>query len=408
MDGNTFWLAVKNTFRQIVKSKFALLITVLLLICLGRRFLIKKSVVDHYDRDDDGNFKIIDSTNAFVNIEVPIADDSSNKENVEKGQQEFSGDEEEFRPRKNDYGLLEGGFRHINRRKDPKLKLKDLSSWSFRYKNMVAYSIKGRRPYMEDRFGFVTNEADDYQLFGVFDGHGGTFVAEYAEEKLLQNMASKLSVKDSRPINLTKLFIEETVLLDEEFNRIENPNLRFIGSTALFGYFDRKDLYIANVGDCRAVGISFKDRNVSQLTIDHKPNHPLEQKRIAKVGGTVIWNGVWRLGGILAVSRALGDLELKIPGWLTAVPDVFKIDLERESFDVVILASDGFWDVFTNEEILDYLKSYYFSDNGNKSVKSVEQSSIMRNLLRGAKFLVEEAYKKGSADNITLMIVKLV
>ena len=39
-----------------------------------------------------------------------------------------------------------------------------------------------------------------------------------------------------------------------------------------------------------------------------------ERKRIKEAGGFVSFNGVWRVAGILATSRALGDLPLKEKG----------------------------------------------------------------------------------------------
>lgn len=52
-------------------------------------------------------------------------------------------------------------------------------------------------------------------------------------------------------------------------------------------------------------------------------------------------NGVWRVHGSLAVSRAIGDRHLK--QWVVAEPEtkVFKI---RPECEFLILASDGLWD----------------------------------------------------------------
>lgn len=47
------------------------------------------------------------------------------------------------------------------------------------------------------------------------------------------------------------------------------------------------------------------------LSDDHKPNRSDERQRIEDAGGFVIRIGTWRVGGILAVSRAFGDKQLK-------------------------------------------------------------------------------------------------
>lgn len=47
------------------------------------------------------------------------------------------------------------------------------------------------------------------------------------------------------------------------------------------------------------------------LSEDHKPNRTDERNRIEAAGGVVVWAGTWRVGGVLAVSRAFGDRLLK-------------------------------------------------------------------------------------------------
>lgn len=53
----------------------------------------------------------------------------------------------------------------------------------------------------------------------------------------------------------------------------------------------------------------YRSGNTIALSFDHKPNHPIEFKRIYDSGGFVRFNGVWRVAGILACSRALGIYE---------------------------------------------------------------------------------------------------
>ena len=52
-------------------------------------------------------------------------------------------------------------------------------------------------------------------------------------------------------------------------------------------------------------------RAAVQLSDDHKPNRTDERNRIEAAGGVVVWAGTWRVGGVLAVSRAFGDRLLK-------------------------------------------------------------------------------------------------
>ena len=109
--------------------------------------------------------------------------------------------------------------------------------------------------------------------------------------------------------------------------------------------------------------------------------------RIQQAGGFVSFNGVWRVGGVLATSRALGDLPLKDKNFLIADPDILTFDLDELEPKFMILATDGLWDYFSNQEavqfVLDRLSEPHF----------------------GAKSLVLQAYYRGSLDNITVMVV---
>ena len=69
-------------------------------------------------------------------------------------------------------------------------------------------------------------------------------------------------------------------------------------------------------------------------------------KRIEKEGGTIIDD---RLGGILAVSRGLGDFDLKSKG-LTCEPHITK-KLIDHNINYCVLASDGVWDVLSPDEV---------------------------------------------------------
>lgn len=51
--------------------------------------------------------------------------------------------------------------------------------------------------------------------------------------------------------------------------------------------------------------------------------------------------GAWRVHGILAVSRSIGDAHLK--DWVPAEPDTKIISLSQD-MEFLVLASDGLWD----------------------------------------------------------------
>jgi len=65
-------------------------------------------------------------------------------------------------------------------------------------------------------------------------------------------------------------------------------------------------------------------------------------------GGRVLHWGRWRVEGILAVSRAIGDIALQ--PYVTAEPEIMEKTIGSED-EYLILASDGVWDVMSNEDV---------------------------------------------------------
>lgn len=89
------------------------------------------------------------------------------------------------------------------------------------------------------------------------------------------------------------------------------------------------------------------------MSEDHKPNRVDERERIEAAGGVVVWAGTWRVGGVLAVSRAFGDRLLK--QYVVAEPDLMEETLTPAD-QALIMASDGLWDVIQNQDAVALIK----------------------------------------------------
>lgn len=133
------------------------------------------------------------------------------------------------------------------------------------------------------------------------------------------------------------------------------------------------------------------------LTIDHKPDRKDETKRIKELGGQVLhYNGA-RVMGLLAMSRAIGDNSLK--PYISHEPEV--CILERTCADqVLILATDGLWDVVGHQEACDTaLRCIKRSqDKGYTRDQAAHHTSLV---------LARTAIARGSKDNITVMVIDL-
>jgi len=112
-----------------------------------------------------------------------------------------------------------------------------------------------------------------------------------------------------------------------------------------------------------------------------------KKNRIVSAGGSVIGG---KVEGKLGVSRSFGDYEFKDYNYITCTPDLIQVRLTQNT-DFIVLACDGLYDVFTNEEVVNFINSH------------IEKEVVLTTI---ANDLVEEALDRGSTDNITVVIVK--
>ena len=88
------------------------------------------------------------------------------------------------------------------------------------------------------------------------------------------------------------------------------------GATAVVMVLVGESIVVANLGDSRCViqrsatSPPPAQAGAAFATVDHKPSSVDETARIEAAGGTVVGN---RVNGLLGVSRALGDFEMKDP-----------------------------------------------------------------------------------------------
>ncbi|XP_077213497.1 protein phosphatase 2C family protein [Tasmannia lanceolata] len=240
-------------------------------------------------------------------------------------------------------------------------------------------SFKGKRASMEDYYETRISEVDGQMVafFGVFDGHGGSRAAEYLKNNLFKNLSSHPDfIKDTK-----SAIVEAFKQTDSNYLNEEKGQQRDAGSTASTAVLLGDRLLVANVGDSRVVAC--RAGSAIPLSIDHKPDRSDERQRIENAGGYVIWAGTWRVGGVLAVSRAFGDKLLK--PYVVAEPEIQEEEIDGVEF--LIIASDGLWNVVSNKDAVDIVQA----------ISDAETS---------ARKLTEEAYARGSNDNITCVVVR--
>ena len=247
-------------------------------------------------------------------------------------------------------------------------------------------SIQGRRPSQEDRF-YATDLLPGKRgcsFYAVYDGHGGDRAASYATEAMHKHFIKSSGYKAN---DLVKAMREAFHATELEFLNIAGREGLRDGTTAVCAVIQQgateDTLTVAHVGDSR--GVLCRAGYAVALTEDHKPDHPSEKARIEALGGFVSFIGCWRAMGILAMSRAIGDLFLK--PYVSAEPDIKAMALEAKD-EFFVIASDGVFDVFDNDQVVQIVRS----------APSPEQ---------GAQLLTSSAFAAGSLDNVTAVVVAL-
>ncbi|XP_076906464.1 putative protein phosphatase 2C 33 [Bidens hawaiensis] len=179
-------------------------------------------------------------------------------------------------------------------------------------------------------------------------------------------------------------FLKACNVMDRELSMYENLNCFCSGTTAVTLIKQGQHLIIGNIGDSRAV-LCTRGKDDSrvpvQLTVDLKPSLPEEAERIRKCKGRVfalrdepevarVWLPNHDSPG-LAMARAFGDFCLKDFG-LISVPQVsYRCLTEQDEF--VVLATDGVWDVLSNEEVIEIVAS---TEPHSRAAQAVVESAV--------------------------------
>jgi len=154
----------------------------------------------------------------------------------------------------------------------------------------------------------------------------------------------------------------------------------------MYKYDDELHFNTVNLGDSRLV-VVYKSGHTKQITTDHKPDDFIEKRRIEKIGGEIYKDseGVFRVGQ-LSLARAFGDGD-NAP-YISQVPDVFynKITINTK---YIVMACDGLWDVVDNKDLFSLLEDYKKENSKNLAAN-----------------LAQEALKKGSYDNVSIIILE--
>lgn len=300
------------------------------------------------------------------------------------------------------------------------------------------YSLKGQNKKSENEDCYITKDFFDLNdisdgeglcfLSAVFDGHGGSYCAQYVMKHLKTNIIAKF--KQSYISNSQKIYIskkkesdiqstEMKSLCDSVIKAFDMTDKNYMdyskkhnledGATAcvvlIYGPDEDGTLKVlcANCGDSGA--ILCQEKKAICLSRMHRLDLVDERMRILKSGGRIaniqgeqriitetkkkFANQEQQMCMALSTSRSFGDIQYKKHQPLVlSKPDISMrtIDFDKDSF--LILATDGVLAVLTPQEIVDVVWK-----NRRKSPQEA------------AKAVVQQALQKNPKDDKTCTVI---
>uniref|UniRef100_A0A1J3D737 protein-serine/threonine phosphatase n=1 Tax=Noccaea caerulescens TaxID=107243 RepID=A0A1J3D737_NOCCA len=284
-----------------------------------------------------------------------------------------------------------------------------------------------------------TLDSGPYGTFvGIYDGHGGPETSRFVNDHLFQHLKRFAAEEDSMSVDVIRKAYEAT---EEGFLGVVakqwavKPHIAAVGSCCLVGVVCDGRLYVANVGDSRAVlGKVTKatgevialqlsaEHNVSIESVRHEMHslHP-DDSRIV-----VLKHNVWRVKGLIQVSRSIGDVYLKKAEFnkeplytkyrlrepmkrpiLSGEPSITVHDLQPDD-QFLIFASDGLWEQLSNQEAVEIVQNHPRNGIAKRLVKAALHEAAKKREMRYSDLnKIERGVRRHFHDDITVVVLFL-
>ena len=323
-------------------------------------------------------------------------------------------------------------------------------------------TTSGKRNYNEDRVSIIYNIPKpagysqsknnnipwpNCSFFGLYDGHGGSKACDFLRDNLHKYIINDKYFPSNPQKAIANGFIYAEKLFFKNYTGIDNS-----GSCAIIILVIDNRVYIANVGDSRAILSAKNGTKVYPLSRDHRPGDEKEYKRILDAGGKIYkteyeygnkninntsnrfssynrnnnnnytsnYNnnrtntnnnnrsssvvGPLRVSpGKLSVSRTIGDIEAKDrkyggnPNVIISIPEIKYFD-NTDKNDFILIFCDGVYEKLKNKDIIDCIwneiNNKKFADIHNMAGYSIEE-------------LINKCLNEDSSDNLTAIMICL-
>ncbi|KAG6789736.1 probable protein phosphatase 2C 63 [Populus alba] len=291
---------------------------------------------------------------------------------------------------------------------------------------------------LEDQSQVFTSPSATY--VGVYDGHGGPEASRFVNKHLFPFMHKFAKEHGGLSADVIKKAFNAT---EEEFCHLVKrslplkPQIASVGSCCLVGAISNDVLYVANLGDSRAVLGRRVDEDkkktvvAERLSTDHNVAVEEVRKEVEALHPddshiVVYTRGVWRIKGIIQVSRSIGDVYLKKPEFnrdpiyqqfgnpiplkrpvMTAEPSIVFRKLRSEDL-FLIFASDGLWEQLTDEAAVEIVFKNPRAGIAKRLVRAAIQEAAKKREMRYNDIKkIEKGIRRHFHDDITVIVIYL-
>ncbi|GLU09123.1 hypothetical protein SLE2022_259980 [Rubroshorea leprosula] len=275
---------------------------------------------------------------------------------------------------------------------------------------------------------------------GVYDGHGGPEASRFVNKHLFLFMHQFASEQGGLSVDVIKRAFSAT---EQEFlNLVKQalpvrPQIASVGSCCLVGAISNDVLYVANLGDSRAVlgrRVSEDKKNkvvAERLSTDHNVAVEEVRKEVEELHPddsqiVVYTRGVWRIKGIIQVSRSIGDVYLKKPEFyrdpifqqfgnpvplkrpvISAEPSIIIRKLKPQDL-FLIFASDGLWEQLSDETAVEIVLKNPRAGIAKRLVRAALQEVARKREIRYDDIKkIEKGTRRYFHDDITVVVIYL-
>ncbi|KAL3621094.1 hypothetical protein CASFOL_036006 [Castilleja foliolosa] len=290
---------------------------------------------------------------------------------------------------------------------------------------------------LEDQSQVFTSPSATF--VGVYDGHGGPEAARFVNRHLFPYLHKFSNEQGGLSAEVIKKAFSAT---EQDFTHLVKrslpvkPQIASVGSCCLVGAIADGQLYVANLGDSRAVlgrrGFDGEKKLVAErLSTDHNVSYEDVRREVEALhpddNPVVIYcRGVWRIKGIIQVSRSIGDIYLKKPEFhrdpiflqyanyvpmkrpvVSAEPSIVTRKLKPQDL-FIIFASDGLWEHISDEVAVQIVSKHPRSGIAKRLVTAAIQEAAKKRELRYKDIKkIEKGIRRHFHDDITVIVIYL-